>query len=92
MLDYSRYSELENQIKTLKKELDALKLEIKSELKKGECVVLDDKIIFSDGTAKLTIYADDRINTGAAWELIKAQPDSEKYINHNTAERLTVKQ
>lgn len=92
MLNYTRYTELESQIKALKKELDALKLEIKAELKKGDFLVIDDKIVYSDGTAKLTLYADERINTAAAWELIKAQPDSDKYINHNTSERLTVKQ
>lgn len=91
MLNYDRYVELNATIKALQKELDALKEEIKNELKKGDSLVIDDKIIFSDGTGKLTVYADNRINTGAAWELINKQPDKDRYINYNTAERLTVK-
>jgi len=91
MLNYDRYNELNATIKALQKELDTLKEEIKNELKAGPSVVIDDKIIFSDGTGKLTVYADNRINTGAAWELINRQPDKDRYINFNTAERLTVK-
>ena len=91
MLNYDKYVELNTTIKALQKELDALKSEIKTELKKGDCLVIDDKIIFSDGTAKLTISDNKTINTAAAWELINATPDPSKYINYGTRENLTVK-
>lgn len=91
MLNYDKYVELNTTIKALQKELDALKNEIKTELKKGDCLVIDDKIIFSDGTAKLTISDNKTINTAAAWELINATPDPSKYINYGTRENLTVK-
>jgi hypothetical protein len=82
---------LNTTIKALQKELDALKNEIKTELKKGDCLVIDDKIVFSDGTAKLTISDNKTINTAAAWELINSTEHPENYINFGTRENLTIK-
>ncbi len=91
MLNYERYNELNATIKALQKELDALKEEIKNELKKGDSLIIDDKIVFSDGTAKLTISENKTIKTATAWELINSTPDPSKYINYGTRENLTVK-
>ena len=91
MLNYERYNELNATIKALQKELDTLKEEIKNELKAGPSVVIDDKIVFSDGTAKLTISENKTIKTAAAWDLINATPDPSKYINYGTRENLTIK-
>lgn len=91
MLNYDRYNELNATIKALQKELDTIKAEIKAELKKGDCIVIDDKIVFSDGIGKLTIAGTKKINTAAAWELIDSQEDPNKYINYSTQENLTVK-
>lgn len=91
MLNYDRYNELNATIKALQKELDTLKTEIKAELKKGDCIVIDDKIIFSDGTAKLTISENKTIKTAAAWELINNTKNPDLYINYGTRENLTVK-
>lgn len=91
MLNYDRYNELNATIKALQKELDTLKTEIKAELKKGDCIVIDDKIVFSDGVGKLTIAGTKKLNTAAAWELINTQENPDKYINYSTQENLTVK-
>lgn len=90
MLNYERYNELNATIKALQKELDTLKEEIKNELKAGPSVVIDDKIIFSDGTAKLTISENKTIKS-TAWELVNAAPDPSRYINYGTRENLTIK-
>lgn len=90
MLNYDRYVELNTTIKALQKELDALKDEIKNELKKGDSIIIDGKIVFSDGTAKLTISENKTIKS-TAWELINACDDPAKYINYGTRENLTVK-
>lgn len=90
MINYNRYKELNNSIKELQKELDALKDQIKAELKNGPCLMIDNKMIFSDGTAKLTISENKTIKTAAAWELINASPDPQKYINYGTRENLTI--
>lgn len=90
MLNYDKYNELNATIKVLQKELDTLKEEIKNELKAGPSVVIDDKIVFSDGTAKLTISENKTIKN-TAWELINAAPDPSKYINYGTRENLTIK-
>ena len=89
MLNYDRYIELNNQIKALKNELEALKTEIKNDLKSREAVVIDDNIIFSDGTGKLTI-SNTKTLTPAAWDLVNAAPDPDKYIKYGTRENLTV--
>lgn len=91
MLNYDRYIELKEQIKALEKEFKALQEEFKQELKKGDCLVIDDKIVYSDGTAKLTISENNTIKTAAAWELINSAPDPSLYINYGTRENLTVK-
>lgn len=89
MLNYDRYIELNNQIKALKNELESLKTEIKNELKSREAVIIDDNIIFSDGTGKLTI-SNTKTLTPAAWDLVNAAPDPDKYIKYGTRENLTV--
>ena len=89
MLNYDRYTELNATIKALQKELDTLKEEIKNELKAGPSVVIDDKIVFSDGTGKLTI-SNTKTLTPAAWDLVNAAPDPDKYIKYGTRENLTV--
>lgn len=89
MLNYDRYIELNNQIKALKNELEALKTEIKNDLKSREAVIIDDNIIFSDGTGKLTI-SNTKTLTPAAWDLVNAAPDPDKYIKYGTRENLTV--
>lgn len=89
MLNYDRYIELNNQIKALKNELEALKTEIKNDLKSREAVIIDDNIIFSDGTGKLTI-SNTKTLTPAAWDLVNAAPDPNKYIKYGTRENLTV--
>lgn len=89
MLNYDRYIELNNQIKALKNELEALKTEIKNELKSQEAMIVDDNIIFSDGTGKLTI-SNTKTLTPAAWDLVNAAPDPDKYIKYGTRENLTV--
>lgn len=90
MLNYERYNELNATIKALQKELDTLKEEIKNELKKGDSLIIDNKIVFSDGVAKLTISENKTIKS-TAWELVNAAPDPSKYINYGTRENLTVK-
>lgn len=89
MLNYDRYIELNNQIKALKNELEALKTEIKNDLKSREAVIIDDNIIFSDGTGKLTI-SNTKTLTPAAWDLVNAAPDPDKYIKYGTRENLTI--
>ena len=92
MLNYSRYNELKAQIKALEKEFDALKAAIIEELERGESVVIDDKIIYSDGIGKVTVSQTEYLKpeaTAAAWDLARTNP--EKYINFKTRETLTVK-
>lgn len=89
MLNYNRYIELNNQIKALKNELEALKTEIKNDLKSREAVIIDDNIIFSDGTGKLTI-SNTKTLTPAAWDLVNASPNPDKYIKYGTRENLTI--
>lgn len=91
MTNYEKYYQLKSEYDKIKKNLDALKEAIKDDLKKGDSLVIDDKIIFSDGIAKLTISENKTIKSAAAWELINAQPDADKYINYGTRENLTVK-
>ena len=91
MVNYNRYNELNATIKALQKELDVLKEEIKNELKAGPSVVIDNKIVYSDGTAKLTISENNTIKTAAAWELINSTENPSQYINFGTRENLTVK-
>lgn len=89
MLNYNRYIELNNQIKALKNELEILKEEIKADLKKGSCEVINDNLVFSDGTAKLTI-SNTKTLTPAAWDLVNATENPDKYIKYSTRENLTV--
>lgn len=91
MLNYNKYLELEASYKAIKKEYETMKKELIEELKKGDCLLIDDKIIFSDGTAKLTISENKTIKTAAAWELINNTENPGLYINYGTRENLTVK-
>lgn len=89
MVNYNRYIELNNQIKALKNELELLKTAIKNDLKSREGVIIDDNLIYTDGTAKLTI-SNTKTLTPAAWDLVNAAPDPDKYIKYGTRENLTV--
>lgn len=90
MLNYSRYNELTAQINALKKEADALKKAIISELEKTAGTMDGEKIIYQNKHAKLTVSPYDTIKTAAAWELIKATSEPDLYINHGTRNNLTV--
>lgn len=91
MTNYEKYYQLKSEYDKIKKDLDTLKEAIKDDLKKGDSLVIDDKIVFSDGIAKLTISENKTIKSAAAWELINAQANPDKYINYGTRENLTVK-
>lgn len=90
MLNYDRYNELTTQINALKKEADALKKAIISELEKTAGTMNGEKIIYQNEHARLTISPYDTIKQAAAWDLIKSTENPDLYINHGTRNNLTV--
>lgn len=87
--NYVRYLELKTKIELLKKELENVQAEIKADLKNGPCIIDGDKIIFSDGTGKLTI-SETKTLKPAAWDLVNASGNPDQYIKYGTRELLTV--
>ena len=90
MTKYQNYIELKNKYDILKKELDALKADIIEDLKKGDCVVIKNKLVFSsfDGFADavLTIANTETIDTAAVKKMYPGE-----FLKPGTRETLTVK-